>query len=124
GRRADARTILRIPTMRYALVGVSALLFTINAIGAALPQFYERDLGVEKGAAEALVGVLVVAGGIPGVMLGGRFADRFMNRVRGRAWRSPPTACSPGVPCSSSRICGCRSAWPSLSSWRASSSRA
>jgi len=89
GLRADARTILGIPTMRYALVGVSALLFTINAIGAALPQFYERDLGVDKGVAEALVGVLVVAGGIPGVMLGGRFADRFMTRVRGARMAIP-----------------------------------
>ena len=89
GLRADARTILGIPTMRYALIGVSALLFTINAIGAALPQFYERDLGVAKGAAEALVGVLVVVGGIPGVMLGGRFADRFMARVAGARMAIP-----------------------------------
>ncbi len=89
GLRADARTILGIPTMRYALVGVSALLFTINAIGAALPQFYERDLGVGKGTAEALVGLLVVAGGIPGVMLGGRFADRYMTKVRGARMAIP-----------------------------------
>jgi len=89
GLRADARTILGIPTMRFALVGVSALLFTINAIGAALPQFYERDLGVGKGTAEALIGVLVVAGGIPGVMLGGRFADRYMTRVRGARMAIP-----------------------------------
>jgi len=89
GLRADARTILGIPTMRYALVGVSALLFTINAIGAALPQFYERDLGVAKGTAEGLIGVLVVAGGIPGVLLGGRLADRFMTRVRGARMAIP-----------------------------------
>jgi len=83
GLRADARTILGIPTMRYALVGVSALLFTITAVGAALPQFYERNLHVGKGTAEAWTGVLVVVGGIPGVLLGGRFADRYMTRVRG-----------------------------------------
>jgi MFS family permease len=89
GLKADARTILGIPTMRYVLVGVSALLFTINAIGAVLPQFYERDLDVAKGTAEALVGVLVVAGGIPGVLLGGRFADRFITRVRGARMAIP-----------------------------------
>ena len=83
GLGADARTILGIPTMRYALVGVSALLFTITAVGAALPQFYERNLHVGKGTAEAWTGVLVVVGGIPGVLLGGRFADRYMTRVRG-----------------------------------------
>jgi len=74
GLKADARTILGIPT---------------NAIGAALPQFYERDLGVGKGTAEALVGVLVVVGGIPGVLLGGRLADRFMTRVRGARMAIP-----------------------------------
>ncbi|MCU1449181.1 MAG: hypothetical protein JWP02_1351, partial [Acidimicrobiales bacterium] len=89
GLRADARTILGIPTMRYALIGVSALLFTITAIGAALPQFYERDLHVAKGAAELYTGLLVVVGGIPGVMLGGRFADRFMTRVRGARMAIP-----------------------------------
>src|SRR5205814_2270663 len=94
GLRADARTILSIPTMRYALVGVSALLFTITAVGAALPQFYERNLGVGKGTAEAWTGVLVVVGGIPGVLLGGRFADRYMTRVRG-ARVAIPAACPP-----------------------------
>ena len=54
-----------------------------------MTQFYERDLGVPKGTAEALVGVLVVVGGIPGVTLGGRFADRFMTRVRGARMAIP-----------------------------------
>jgi MFS family permease len=83
GLRADLRTILRIPTMRYALVGVSSVLFTITAVGAALPQFYERSLHVEGGTAEVLVGLLVVVGGIPGVLLGGRIADRYAARIRG-----------------------------------------
>ncbi|MGH9292685.1 MAG: MFS transporter, partial [Acidimicrobiales bacterium] len=39
----DFRTTIRIPTMRYALVGVSALLFTVTAVGSALPQFYEHQ---------------------------------------------------------------------------------
>ena len=89
GLRADARTILGITTMRYALVGVSALLFTITAVGAALPQFYERQLGVAKGTAEGLVAVLVILGGIPGVLLGGRVADRYMTRIRGARMAIP-----------------------------------
>jgi len=89
GLRADARTILGIPTMRYALVGVSVLLFSITAVGAALPQFYERDLHVAKGAAEVWTGVLVILGGIPGVLLGGRMADRFMTRIRGARMAIP-----------------------------------
>ncbi|HVF73742.1 MAG TPA: MFS transporter [Acidimicrobiales bacterium] len=89
GLRADARTILAIPTMRYALVGVSALLFTVTALGAALPQFYERELDIEKGLAEVLVGALVIMGGAPGVILGGRVADRYATRIRGARMAIP-----------------------------------
>ena len=89
GLRADARTILSITTMRYALVGVSALLFTITAVGAALPQFYERQLGVHSGTAEGLVALLVIAGGIPGVLIGGRIADVWMSRIQGARMAIP-----------------------------------
>jgi MFS family permease len=89
GLRADAKTILSITTMRFALVGVAALLFTITAVGAALPQFYERQLGVAKGTAEGLVGVLVICGGIPGVLIGGRVADRYMSRIKGARMAIP-----------------------------------
>ena len=89
GLRQDLHTIWGIRTMRYALVGVSSLLFTITAIGAALPQFYERQLGVAKGDAEAYLGALVIMAGIPGVLLGGRFADRFANSVRGARMAIP-----------------------------------
>jgi len=89
GLRADARTILAIPTMRYALVGVSALLFSITAVGSALPQFYERQLGVKTGTAEVYVGLLIILGGVPGVLAGGWLADRFQNRVRGARMAIP-----------------------------------
>ncbi|MEA3020724.1 MAG: hypothetical protein QOI47_2248, partial [Actinomycetota bacterium] len=89
GLKQDLRLIWGIRTMRYALVGVSSLLFTITAIGAALPQFYERQLGVEKGQAEAYLGALVIIAGIPGVLLGGRLADRFANRIRGARMAIP-----------------------------------
>jgi len=83
GLRTDMRTILSIPTMRYALVGVSSLLFTVTAIAAALPQFYERQLNVAKGTAEGYIGLMIVLGGVPGVILGGRIADRWAPRIRG-----------------------------------------
>lgn len=89
GLRADMRTILSIPTMRYALVGVSALLFSITAVGAALPPFYERNLGVKPGLAESYVGAILVLGGIPGVLLGGRVADRFATRIKGARMAIP-----------------------------------
>ncbi|MEA3078091.1 MAG: hypothetical protein QOF60_2999 [Actinomycetota bacterium] len=89
GLRADLRTIFSIPTMRYALVGVSALLFSITAVGAALPPFYERNLGVRPGLAESYVGAILVLGGIPGVLLGGRLADRYATRIKGARMAIP-----------------------------------
>jgi MFS family permease len=86
---ADLRTIFAIPTMRYALVGVSALLFSITAVGAALPPFYERNLGVRTGVAESYVGAILVLGGIPGVLLGGRLADRYASRIKGARMAIP-----------------------------------
>ncbi len=89
GLKADLRTIMRITTMRYALIGIAVLQFTVVAISSWLPQFYERQLGVEQGAAEGYVAVLVVLGGIPGILLGGRIADYFTDKVRGARMAIP-----------------------------------
>jgi MFS family permease len=89
GLRADLRTIWGITTMRYALIGVSSLLFTITAAAAGLPQFYERQLGVKAGQAEALFALLVIAGGVPGVLIGGRVADKYATRIRGARMAIP-----------------------------------
>jgi MFS family permease len=83
GLRADMRTIVEIRTMRYALAGVAALLFTITAVAAWLPQYYVRHLGIEEGRAEQLFAVLAIVGGVPGVLLGGRVADRYATKVQG-----------------------------------------
>jgi MFS family permease len=83
GLRADIRTILRIPTLRLALVGVGALLFTVQGIGAWLPEFHRRFSGLTQEQSTAAVGALVLIGGIPGLLLGGRIADRYANRIRG-----------------------------------------
>ena len=83
GLRADMRTILSIRTMKYALVGVGALLFTITAVAAWLPQFYIRHLGIEEGRGEQLFGILAIVAGVPGVLLGGRVADRFAPKIQG-----------------------------------------
>jgi MFS family permease len=83
GLRADMRTILRIRTMRYALVGVAALLFTITAIAAWLPQFYIRHFDIAEGQGEAWFTGIALFGGIPGVLLGGRVADRWAPKIQG-----------------------------------------
>jgi MFS family permease len=83
GLKDDFRTIWAITTLRYALCGVSALMFTVAGIGAWLPQFHERFSGMTQKQATSAVGALIIFGGIPGVLLGGRIADRFATRVRG-----------------------------------------
>ncbi|MFZ6003922.1 MAG: MFS transporter [Actinomycetota bacterium] len=83
GLRADMRVILDIRTMRFALAGVAALLFTVTALAAWLPQYYERHLHMAEGTGEALFTALIILGGIPGVLLGGRVADRYASRMQG-----------------------------------------
>jgi MFS family permease len=83
GLRDDFSTIWQITTLRYALVGVSSLMFTVAGIGAWLPQFHERFSGMTEKQATSAVGALIIFGGIPGVLLGGRLADRYATRIKG-----------------------------------------
>jgi MFS family permease len=83
GLREDMRTVLSIRTMRYACVGVAALLFTVTAILAWLGPYYERQLHFAQGQGEGIVGLLVLFGGVPGVLVGGRVADRWAPKMQG-----------------------------------------
>jgi len=83
GLKADMRTVLNIRTMRYTLVGVAALLFTVTALARWLPQYYERHLYLAEGTGEGLFGLMVVLGGVPGVLIGGRVADKYAPKLEG-----------------------------------------
>ena len=83
GLRADMRTVLRIRTMRYALVGVAALLFTVTAISSWLAQYYIRHLHVAEGDGEAWFMALAILAGVPGIVVGGRVADKWAPRLVG-----------------------------------------
>lgn len=83
GLKADMRTVLNIRTMRYTLVGVAALLFTVTALARWLPQYYERHLYMAEGTGEGFFGLMVVLGGVPGVLLGGRVADKYAPKMQG-----------------------------------------
>jgi MFS family permease len=83
GLRTDVRTILAIPTMRYALVGVSSVLFVVTAVATWMPTFYERQFHLAQGPANLAFGALVVVAGIPGTLVGGMMADRWVNRFLG-----------------------------------------
>ena len=99
GLREDLRTIMSIRTMRYALVGVAALLFTITAIAAWLPQYYERHLHFEEGVGEAMFGLLAVTAGVPGVLYGGRVADRYAPKMQGGRLALPAIFLFVGTSC-------------------------
>lgn len=83
GLAADMRTIMRIRTMRYALVGIAALLFTVTAISSWMAQYYIRQLHLAEGTGEAWFMVLAVGGGVPGILVGGRVADRWALKLTG-----------------------------------------
>jgi MFS family permease len=83
GLRQDVGTILRIPTMRYALVGVSTVLFVVTAVATWMPTYYQNQLHLTQQASNATFGALAILGGIPGTVIGGRIADKWVNRVLG-----------------------------------------
>jgi MFS family permease len=83
GLRTDIGTILRIPTMRYALVGVSTVGFVVTAVATWMPNFYQNQLHLTQQAANGTFGALAILGGIPGTIAGGRIADRWVGRVLG-----------------------------------------
>lgn len=83
GLRDDLRVIIAIPTLRLALVGVSALTFTVIGVSTWMAEFYRRFSGLTQTDANNAVALLIVLGAIPGVLCGGRLADRYATRVRG-----------------------------------------
>jgi MFS family permease len=83
GLRADIKTIIEIPTMRYVLVGVGVLLFTVSGIGFWLPVYLERFAHLTVTEATNAVGGMIIVGGISGTLAGGRIADRYYGRIAG-----------------------------------------
>lgn len=79
----DVRTIVSIPTLRYVLVGVGVLLFSVTGVAAWLPVYHERFSGLTHKEATAAVGLMTVVGGIAGTLAGGWVADRFQHRIPG-----------------------------------------
>jgi MFS family permease len=83
GLNRDMRVIVNIPTLRYALVGVSTVGFVVTAVGTWMPSFYQNQLGLTQTKSTAIFGLLLVVGGIPGTIGGGWIADRWVNRFMG-----------------------------------------
>jgi MFS family permease len=83
GLRQDVRTILNIPTMRYALVGVSTVGFVVTAVATWMPNFYQNQLHQSQQAANLAFGALAILGGVPGTIIGGWIADRWVTKFLG-----------------------------------------
>ncbi len=99
GLRQDLRTIMEIRTMRYSLIGVSSLLFTVTAIAVWLAQYYQRHLHVAEGQGEAYFMALAVCGGVPGVLVGGRVADKYAPKIQGGRLALPAVFLGIGTAC-------------------------
>lgn len=76
GLRSDLEMIFRIRTMRFVLVGVSAMLFTVSGVGYWLAVYHERYSGFSEAQAAGTAGFLLATAGIAGTLWGGRAADR------------------------------------------------
>lgn len=73
----EMRGIFRIRTMRYILVGVSVLLFTVTGIGYWLAVYHQRYSGLSVARSTAITALVLAVGGIAGTIWGGRFTDRI-----------------------------------------------
>ncbi len=69
--------------MRYALVGVSVVGFVVTSVATWMPNFYQNQLHQSQQAATGTFGALAILGGIPGTLIGGWIADRWVQKFMG-----------------------------------------
>jgi MFS family permease len=79
----ELRMVFGIRTMRYILIGVAALLFTVSGIGAWLAIYHERYSGMTVVQATAFTGFALGVGGLIGTFAGGWASDRYHDRLTG-----------------------------------------
>ncbi len=81
--RQQMRMIFAIPTMRYVLVGVGTLLFTVSGTAAWLVLYHHRYSNMTDAQAAAATGAILAVGGLIGTFGGGAIADRLYGKVAG-----------------------------------------
>ena len=74
---SEMKMIFGIRTMRYVLIGVGILLFTVSGVGAWLTIYHDRYSGMSPADAAVLTAGTLAVSGIIGTLWGGRFADRL-----------------------------------------------
>jgi MFS family permease len=68
--------IFRIRTMRFILVGVSTLLFTVAGVGYWLAVYHHRYSGFTEKESAGVAALVLATAGIIGTLYGGRVTDR------------------------------------------------
>jgi MFS family permease len=76
GLRSDLKMIFGIRTMRFILVGVSTLLFTVAGVGYWLAVYHDRYSGLTEKESAGVAGLVLATAGIIGTIYGGRVTDR------------------------------------------------
>lgn len=87
----DWRIIFKSVPLRFHCVGYALFAVAANSLTMWGPSFFNRVHGMDIATIGFMAGSLAVAGGVPGTILGGHFADSF--RKRGRGGRMFFTAC-------------------------------
>jgi len=82
----EARVLLRIRTLRWVTGSTTAMAFAAGGYNAWLKEFLTRDKHMSDGEATTLL-MLALCGGLSGILVGGRIADRLRARLaNGRLW--------------------------------------
>jgi MFS family permease len=83
---ADAGALLAIRTLRRVMLSATAMAFAAGGYAAWLKEFLTRDKAMSDAEAVRLL-VFTLFGGLGGILVGGRVADRLRRRwVNGRLW--------------------------------------
>lgn len=83
---AEARTLLGIRTLRWMTLSATAMAFAMGGYNAWLKEFLTREKHLTEAEASMLLGMSLI-GGVGGILVGGRVADRLRRRwVNGRLW--------------------------------------
>jgi len=82
----EARGLLRIRTLRWIMMSTTVMAFAAGGYNAWLKEFLTRDKGLNEAQANFLL-ALSLGGGVGGILVGGRIADRLRARLtNGRLW--------------------------------------
>jgi MFS transporter, Spinster family, sphingosine-1-phosphate transporter len=91
-----AKELWRVPLYRGSVLGYCAYTFAIGGFGYWAPTYLHRQYGIAAGKASAVFGLVTVAGGSLGTVLGGALADRSarrrVRRAEGAVLDAPVTA--------------------------------